>query len=164
VGGSRALALARDAWRADSSDAVRTSALQVLTRLGGAGAREAVLAGLGTSSYRDAIQSAALAAAVQHPDSGLVAAMGRQAGAQPLVTAALGALTARGDPAARAALLGCLSDERSWVREWALQAVEDRLEPAAAIALLREAAARLTRADARAELEAAIRRLEQGAS
>ena len=134
----------------------------MLTRLGGPGAREAVLAGLATPSYRDAIQSAALAAAVQHPDSGLVAAIGRQAGAQPLVTVALAALTARGDPTARAALLGCLSDGRSWVREWALEAVEDRLEPAVAIALLRDASARLTRADARAGLEAAIGRLERG--
>jgi aminopeptidase N len=164
LGGNRALGIARDAWRADSSDAVRASALLVLIQLGGAGAREAVLVGLATPSYRDAIQSAALAAAVQRPDSGLVAAIGREAGAQPLVTVALAALAAREDPAARSALVGCLSDHRSWVREWALEAVEDRLEPAAAIGVLREAVARLTRADAKAAVEAAIGRLERGGS
>ncbi len=70
VGGERALAVARDAWRADPSDQVRANALLALVRLGGAGAREAVLQGLETPSYREAIQNVAVAAVVQHPDSG----------------------------------------------------------------------------------------------
>jgi hypothetical protein len=164
VGGARALAMARDAWRADSSYEVRAAALLVLARLGGAGAREAVLAGLATPSYRDVIQSAALTAALQlqRPDAGLVAAIARQAGAQPLVTTALAALAARGEVDARGTLIESLADRRSWVREWALQAVEQQLEPRAAVGMLREAAARTTRADARAAVEAAIGRLERG--
>jgi aminopeptidase N len=164
VGGDRAFAIARQAWRADSSDPVRASALLVLARLGGAGAREAVLAGLATPSYRDVIQSAAVAAAVQRPDSGLVAALAAQAGVQPLVTTALAALTARGDGGARSALVGSLGDRRSWVRQWALDAVEQELEPGPAVELLRQAAGQVTRADAKAAVEAAIGRLERRAS
>ena len=48
-----------------------------------AGAREAVLQGLETPSYREAIQNAAVTAVVQHPDSGLVLALSRQLAAQP---------------------------------------------------------------------------------
>jgi aminopeptidase N len=164
LGGARALAVAGAAWRADSSDQVRASALLVLARLGGSGAREAVLAGLETPSYRDAIQSAAIAAAVQRPDAGLVAGIARQAGAQPLVAMALAALTARGNPHARGALVASLGDARSWVRQWALEAVEDQLDAGAAVGVLREAAARATRADARAAVEAAIGRLERRGS
>ena len=161
VGGERASAIARGAWLADSSDLVRAGALLALARLGGDGTREAVLSGLATPSYRDVIQSAAITAAVQRPDSGLVAALARQAGSQPLVTVALAALTERGNADARRALVGSLADPRSWVREWALEAAEDRLEPDAAVAVLREAAGRTTRADARAAVDAAIGRLER---
>ena len=73
-GGDRALAAsATDAWRRrlELSGAGRRSAGPGQARR--AGAREAVLQGLETPSYRDAIQNAAVAAVVQHPDSGLVA-------------------------------------------------------------------------------------------
>jgi aminopeptidase N len=159
LGGPRALAAAREAWRSDSSPAVRAGALAALARLGGPDAREAVLRGLETPSYRDVIQNAAIAAAVQRPDSGLVAALGRQAGGQELPAAALSALTARGDSAARGVLMGLLDDQRGWVREWALAALEDQLEPGAAVALLREAQPTLTRAEARTAVTAAIGRL-----
>ncbi|HET6578135.1 MAG TPA: M1 family aminopeptidase [Gemmatimonadales bacterium] len=164
VGGARALAIAGAAWRADSSDQVRATALLVLARLGGSDAREAVLAGLATPSYRDVIQSAAITAAVQRPDAGVVAALARQAGAQPLVTMALAALTARGNPHARGALVASLGDARSWVRQWALEAVEDQLDAGTAVGVLREAAARTGRADVKAAVEAAIGRLERRGS
>ena len=164
VGGARALAMARQAWRADSSYEVRAAALLALARLDGAEAREAVLAGLSTPSYRDVIQSAALTAALQRPDAGLVAAIARQAGAQPLVTTALAVLTARRNVNARGALIESLSDPRRWVREWALQAVEEQLEPGTALGVLREVAARSIRGDARAAVEAAIGRLERRGS
>src|SRR5204863_4778065 len=120
LGGERALALAQTAWGTDSSYQVRAAALSVLARLGG-GARDVVLAGLQTPSYRDVIQNAAIAAVVGRPDSGLVTALARQLGAQPLPAVALAALAARGDAPARQALIGALDDERGWVREWALE-------------------------------------------
>jgi HEAT repeat protein len=161
VGGAGALALARDAWSSDSSYQVRAAALSVVGKLGGAGARDVVLAALETPSYRDVIQSAAIAAVAQRPDSGLVAALARQLGAQPLPAIALAVLTARGDPTARAALLASFDDRRAWVRAWALEAVEDQLDPDAAVALLREAAGRVQRPDALAAVQEAIGRLER---
>jgi aminopeptidase N len=159
VGGERALAVARDAWRADSSDQVRAGALLVLARLGGAGAREAVLQGLGTPSYREAIQNAAIAAVVQHSDPELVAALARQLGAQPVPAIGLAALTARGDTAARGTVRQALDDERAWVREWMLAALEDQLEAKDVVALLREAEPSLRRPEARTEVTRAISRL-----
>jgi aminopeptidase N len=164
VGGPRALAVVSEAWRADSSPRVRASALLALAGLGAPGARDAVLRGLEAPSYRDAIQNAAITAVVQRPDSGLVAALARQAGAQPLPSVALVALTARGDSSARQALLRALDDERAWVRDWALEALEDQLDAPAAVALLREAQPTLRREQARAAVSEALGRLERAPS
>jgi HEAT repeat protein len=122
VGGEGAVELVRRAWDGDASDQVRAAALTALTRLAPAASREAVAAGLRTRSYREAIQNAAIAAAVQRPDSGLVAELEAIAGEQPLPAVALAALAARGDASARAALARLLEDERRWVREWAREA------------------------------------------
>jgi aminopeptidase N len=163
LGGERALAMARDAWRSDSSYQVRAGALLVLVRSGGVDAREAVRRGLETPSYRDVIQNAAIAAIVQRPDSELVGALARQAGAQPLPTIALAALTTRGDSTARRALLESLDDARGWVRAWSLEAVEGQLEPGNGLAVLRDAVGGLRRPEARAAVQEAIGRLERGA-
>jgi len=164
LGGSRALGVASEAWRADSSPRVRASALLALARLGAPNAREAVLHGLDAPSYRDAIRNAAIAAIVQRPDSGLVAALARQTGAEPLPAVALAALTARGDSAARRALLGAIDDDREWVRGWALEALEDQLDAPAAVALLREAQPTLRRERARAAVTEALGRLQRAPS
>ena len=76
----------------------------------------------GRPSYRDVIQSAAISAVVDRPDSGLVADVEAIAGQQPLAAYGLAALAARGDGAARAALARLLEDRRGWVREWAREA------------------------------------------
>ncbi|MEP6688772.1 MAG: M1 family aminopeptidase [Gemmatimonadales bacterium] len=161
IGGEQAVALAREAWRADSSDEVRAAALVVLVRQRDPGARAAVLQGLETRSYRDAIQTAAVGAVVQRPDAGLVTALASQLGAQPLPALGLAALAARGDAVARARLGTGLGDERAWVREWSLDAVENRLETAAALGLLREAQASSTRPAARRAIAEAIGRLSR---
>ncbi len=159
IGGEPATAVAREAWRADASDQVRTAALVVLVRQRDPGARAAVLAALAAPSYRDAIQNAAVGAVVQRPDTGLVSALARRLGDQPLPALGLAALAARGDTLARARLRAGLDDARAWVREWSLGAVEDRLEPAAALDLLRGAQPSLTRAAARTAVGEAISRL-----
>ena len=97
-------------------------ALTALVRLVPDASREAIAAGLRTKSYREAIQNAAIAAAVQQPDSSLVATLEAIAGEQPLPSAALAALAARGDQVAEAALARLLRDPRGWVREWAAEA------------------------------------------
>jgi aminopeptidase N len=122
VGGDGVVELVRRAWERDASDQVRAAALTALTRLAPDSSREAVAAGLRTQSYREAIQNAAIAAAVQRPDSGLVAELEAIAGAQPLPVVALAALASRGDVSAKTALARLLADQRSWVRQWAREA------------------------------------------
>jgi HEAT repeat protein len=122
VGGKRAAELVRRAWAGDSSYEVRAAALRALARLDPTGARAAVREGLRTRSYRDVIQSAAISAVVDRPDSGLVAEVEGIAGQQPLAAYGLAALAARGDAGARAALGRLLEDRRGWVREWAREA------------------------------------------
>ncbi|MEO6057917.1 MAG: M1 family aminopeptidase, partial [Gemmatimonadales bacterium] len=161
LGGDRARAAAGAAWQADSSYQVRAAALRALARLGGAGAREAVLRGLETPSYRDAILSAALAVVVQRPDSALVEALARRVDTQPLPALALAALASRGDANARRLLLVALDDRRGWVREWVLEGIEEQLEPASALALLREAEPALRGPEARAAVGRSIERLER---
>ncbi|MDQ3136436.1 MAG: HEAT repeat domain-containing protein [Gemmatimonadota bacterium] len=161
VGGERASNLARDAWTSDSSYQVRAAALLALVRVAAPRARDAVLQALATPSYRDAIQGAAAAAVVQHPDPGLVDALAAQVGVQPLVSLALSALAARGDAGARRAVLGAVGDDRAWVRGWMLDAIEQQLDRPAALALLREAKATLRGAESRASLSREIERLER---
>jgi HEAT repeat protein len=159
VDGERAVAAAGDAWRGDASDQVRATALLVLVRRGGPLAREAVLKGLGTPSYRDAIQNAAVAAVVQRPDPGLVAALVGQLCNQPVPAMGLAGLVTRGDTAARTAMQAALDDGRVWVREWMLAALDDQFEPADALALLRQVEPMLRRPEARAEVTRTIDRL-----
>jgi aminopeptidase N len=124
LGGPDAAAFAARAWQGDASYEVRAAALTALTRVDPTGAREAVLKALETPSYRDAIQNAAIAAVMQRPDSGLVEALARVAGAQELPVTALALLGARGNAHAAAALRRLGDDRRPWVRAWAREAAE----------------------------------------
>ncbi len=161
LGGDRALALAREAWRADSSDEVRAAALVVLVRHGAPDARAAVLQALATPSYRDAIRNAAVGAVAQRPDSGLVEALAAQLGAEPLPALGLAAIAGRGDSTAARAVRAGLDDARPWVREWTIEGLEGQLDRGAALDLLRGAQPSLTREDARSAVAAAIDRLER---
>jgi len=125
LGGEGAGAAAARVWREDPSYEVRAAALTALARLDPAGAREAVVRGIETPSYRDAIRNAAIAAAMQRPDPGLVAALERVAGTGELPVVALAVLAGRGDPPAKAAIGRLLDDRRGWVRAWARDAVEE---------------------------------------
>jgi aminopeptidase N len=122
IGDNSGADVVRRAWSEDSSDQVRAAALTALVRLVPEASRDAVLAGLRTRSYREAIQNAAIAAALQQPDSAVVAGLEAVAGEQPLPAVALAALASRGDEAAKAAIARLLTDPRSWVRDWATEA------------------------------------------
>ncbi len=127
--GDRGVAdVVRKAWRDDGSDQVRAAALTALVRLQPDSARDAVAEGLRARSYRETIQNAAIAAAVQRPDSALVAGLEAIAGEQELPVAALAALAARGDAGARAALARLAGDQRQWVRAWVEDATGSRDE------------------------------------
>ena len=122
IGDPRGVDAVRRAWAEDASDQVRAAALTSLVTLVPDASREAIATGLRTKSYREAIQNAAIAAALRQPDSGLVATLEAVAGDQPLPAIALAALATRGDEAAQAALERLLRDSRGWVREWAAEA------------------------------------------
>ena len=123
MGDPRGADVVQRAWVEDPSDQVRAAALTAVVRLIPDVAREAIAAGLRTKSYREAIQNAAIAAALQRPDSGLVATLESVAGEQPLPSIALAALAAGGNEAAKAAVGRLLRDSRGWVRDWAAEAV-----------------------------------------
>lgn len=129
LGGAAALDLVRTAFARDSSYQVRAAALLALAQIDPAGARQAILTGLATPSYRDAIQTAAIAAAVRTGDTTMVAALDQRLGDHELTALALGFMAARGIPGALDALTRRLDDDRPWVRRWALEAFRRSMGP-----------------------------------
>ncbi len=127
-GSPKARAAAGAAWKGDSSYEVRASALTALAEMDSVGSRGAVLAGLTTPSYRDVIQTAAIAAAVQSPDSALVDGLEKILGQQRLAALALARLASQGDTRALTTLVRHRDDSRLWVRRWVLDAIEQQLQ------------------------------------
>ncbi len=119
VGGTEALALARNAWQHDSSYDVRAAALSSLVRLDSAGRHALIREGLRTPSYRDAIQSAALVAIAQTNDTSFVGDLEQIIGDQQLVSRVIAVLARRGDQHAMMVLTAAAQDKRAWVRDWA---------------------------------------------
>jgi aminopeptidase N len=128
VGGERAVAAARTAWKGDSSYEVRASALTALARLDSTGSKGAVLAGLAMPSYRNVIQNAAIAAAAESPDSAMIDGLEKLLGQQRLPALVLADLASKGDTRALTALVRHKDDQRAWVRRWVQEAIEQELE------------------------------------
>jgi aminopeptidase N len=128
VGGERAGAVARAAWKSDSSYQVRASALSAMAQLDSVGSRQAVLAGLTTPSYQNAIQNAAIAAANAAPDSALIDGLEKILGEQPLPALALADLASKGYTRALTVLVRHKDDSRAWVRRWVQEAIEGEVE------------------------------------
>jgi aminopeptidase N len=128
IGGDRARALVLAAWKRDSSYQVRASALTAVSGIDSAGTKELVRVGLGTPSYGDVIQTAAIAAAVQAPDSAIVDGLEKILGNQRNAAVALATLARRGDNRALAALVRHKDDNRAWVRRWVVDAIDQQLE------------------------------------
>ncbi|HEX7337172.1 MAG TPA: M1 family aminopeptidase, partial [Gemmatimonadales bacterium] len=128
LGGGLAQEVALAAWKGDSSYQVRAAALSALARIDSVAARPVVLAGLKTPSYRDVIQNAAIAAAVQAPDTTVIDALEKILGQQQLPSLALARLASQGDTRALAALVRHRGDSRPWVRRWVEEAIEEQIE------------------------------------
>ena len=152
---ARAAELARKAWDSDSSYSVRAAALGSIAQLDPAARRAAIGSGLSTSSYRDAIQNAALVAIARSNDTTFIAAVQAIVGDQALPARVLGAFASRGNAHALALLTTDLDDSRRWVREWTLQALGG-LPAAQRLSLLQSAAPKLTHADTRAAVDRMI--------
>jgi aminopeptidase N len=128
LGGDRALAAARTAWKGDSSYQVRASALRALTHLDSAEARGAILRGLSTPSYRDVIQTAAIGGVVQYPDSVMIDGLEKILGEQRLAVAALADLASKGNTRALTVLVRHKDDARAWVRRWVQEAIVEEVD------------------------------------
>ncbi|MEO6879035.1 MAG: M1 family aminopeptidase, partial [Gemmatimonadaceae bacterium] len=160
LGGDRALALARTAWKGDSSYNVRAEALTALVRLDPAGRQALITEGLSTPSYTDVIQNAALVAVARTNDTTLVDAVQRVVGDQALPSQVLVAFSARGNQHALELLTADLDDSRSWVRGWTLAAT-GALGEARQLTLLQGVLPHVTHADTRKQISAAIDRLQK---
>ena len=164
VGGSEALMLARGAWQRDSSYDVRAAALSALVRLDSSGRHALIAEGLRTPSYRDAIQNAAIGAAVRSDDTTFASVMQQMIGEQQLPSYALAAMVIRGNPHALDLLVSDLNDERPYVRRWALAAIVQSLGPARGLPALKKVQQTLAHADTRAEVARAVKQLEEAAA
>lgn len=164
VGGDGALSVARVAWRSDASYAVRAAALSALVRLDSAGRRALILEGLRTSSYRDAIQNAAIGAAVRSGDTTFIGPMQELIGEQQVPSYGLAAMAMRGSQRALDLLVSNLNDDRRYVRDWALTAIVQSLGAQRGLPALRSALPGLTHADTRAAAERAVKQLEKEAA
>jgi aminopeptidase N len=164
VADERAVKLLEETWLRDRSYESRAAALTALARRDSARARDQIMKGLETPSYRDVIQNAAIAAALPRADTGLVAAIARRAGDQPGPTVALVLLGARGDSTALAAWATAVDDDRGWVRDWAIDAAASQLDRDDAVALLQAVLPTVKQEAARAAIEDAVQRLERAKS
>jgi aminopeptidase N len=156
-----ALALARTAWRTDSSYIVRASALAVLVRLDSANRHALIVEGLRTSSYQDIVQNAAIGAAVRSGDTSFVTAMQSMIGDRDLPLYALAAMAMRGNQRAQDLLVSDLDDARPHVRQWALNAIVQSLGTTRGLPALKAVRESLAHADTRAAVDRAVKRLEQ---
>ena len=161
VGGPEALALARAAWQGDSSYSVRAAALSTIARLDLDGRRALIMQGLKSPSYRDAIQNAAIGAAVRSGDTTFISAMHELIGEQQVPAFGLAALAVRGSDRALELLVADLNDRRPYVRQWALTAIVQSLGPERGLPALKRVQQTLTYANTRAAVDRAVRRWEQ---
>ena len=122
MGGADVLARLRAAW-SDSSYGVEAAAIAPLILLDTANRASWVSRGLGASSYRDIVRSAALDAVARVGDPEFTAMVDSLRGESARAANTLAVLSARGDGAALAALVRALDDSRAYVREWTMLAV-----------------------------------------
>ena len=160
-GGGDAIALARRAWDRDPSYEVRAAALGAVARLDSTSRPAIIRAGLATDAYRSAIRNAAFGALIQFPDAVPAGELEPLIGREQFASYALGAIAAKGDSGAMAALVRHLNDERGWVRGWTLDAIRNALPPELAATQLKAAVGSLSHADTRAAVAKAIERLEK---
>jgi aminopeptidase N len=161
VGGPQAVAIARSAWQQDSSYSVRASALSTIVRLDTTDRRRLIAEGLRTPSYRDAIQNAAIGAAVRSGDTSFVTSMQSLIGEQQVPSFALGAMAARGSQRALDLLVSDLNDKRAYVRQWALTAIVQSVGADRGLAALRSAQPTLAYADMRAGVQRVVKQWQQ---
>jgi HEAT repeat protein len=149
VGGAEAAALAKAAWSRDSSAAVRAAAVTAMALTDSANRRAIVLEALRTPSYRDAIQNGAYRVIAQTGDTSLVDTVEARVGRDHFAVHVLAALAARGSSRALDLLVRHLDDDRSYVRNWTVEAFRYSLPRPIAQPKLQAVSASLKFADTR---------------
>jgi len=162
IGGEQAVALANDAFAHDASYQVRAAAVMALGHADSAHIGRIIDAALVAPSYRDAIQTAALRLIAFSNDTARLGTVDSLVGTTQNAAFVLAAFVARGNTRAEAMLTGHLDDPSPAARRWALQAFRFGMPAPRALAQLRAAVDHLTRADAKAAVNQAIKQLSTG--
>jgi aminopeptidase N len=163
LGGAEALSLSRAAWKSDNSYLVRAAAFSALVTLDTATRRALIVEGLRTPSYRDAIQNAALGAAVRSGDSTLVGPVHDLVSEQDVPSSALAVMAGRGSRHALDLLISDLNDPHRYVREWTLTAIVRSLGPERGLPALKTAQPTLTYAETKSAVDRIVKQWEQQA-
>jgi aminopeptidase N len=148
-GGKDVIKLATAAWKNDSSYQVRAAALEALIVADSAHRAEHIRTGLRTPSYRDDIQNSALSAMARFPRAVPATEIEPLLGQQQLPAYLLAALARQGDSSAMGILVRHVDDDRSWVRQWVLNAFPNAIPPQVAARALQPIAANLKHEDAK---------------
>ncbi|HKW41442.1 MAG TPA: M1 family aminopeptidase [Gemmatimonadales bacterium] len=164
LGGAQGAALARASLRGDSSYEVRAAALTALVQCDSSARDSAVAWGLATSSYQDVIVEAAYRIVAQTGDTGAIPQVEARLATGRFPAHVLAALAARGSARALDALTAHLDDDRRAVRRWVVEAFRFTLPRELARERLQPLVGTLKHADARKDVEAALRKLEQPGS
>ncbi len=149
LGGAQAAALVRQAWTGDSSDAVRAAAVVAVAQTDSVGRGSVIVQALRTPSYRDAVQNSAYRAIARAGDTTMVDSVDAHAGEHRFAPHVLAALASRGSARALGLLVKHLSDERAYVRRWAVESFAFTLRRDLAQPTLQAALAGLKFADTR---------------
>ena len=163
-GGETVSAIARDAFRKDSSYEVRAAALTTLVQADPANASALIATAIATPSYQDAIQSAAFQAVIQTNDTSAIELVDAAMGQQEFAATVLAVLGGRGSAHASDRLAAHLNDKRSAVRRWTVRQFENtmsRVNKPLTLQRLRAAQSGITYPDTRQQVSDAIARLEK---
>ena len=162
LGGSTAVATARDRFDHDSSYDVRAAAVAALVRAAPGQAHEVIGRALNTPSYRDVIQNAAFSGILQTNDTGYVSEVDSRIASQEYPAHVLAILGAQGNTHALQLIAAHLNDRRSAVRRWTLNAFQNsmgRANKTLALQQLKAAVAGITYPETRQRVEAIIAQL-----
>ncbi|HEX4469440.1 MAG TPA: hypothetical protein VH080_07880, partial [Gemmatimonadaceae bacterium] len=157
------LSLSRAAWKSDDSYLVRAAAFSALVTLDTATRRALIVEGLRTPSYRDAIQNAALGAAVRSGDSTLVRPVHDLVSEKDVPSSALAVMAGRGSRLALDLLISDLNDPHRYVREWTLTAIVRSLGRERGLPALKTAQPTLTYAETKSAVDRIVKQWEQQA-
>jgi aminopeptidase N len=160
IGGDRVMVLARAAFEHDSSYVVRGAAIAALAAAHAPDLRTTIRTGLGTPSYLDQIQQAALVAIAQSGDTTFLGSVDSLLPTSQAAGYVLAALANRGSGSALELLSVRLRDDRAYIRDRAVAGFRN-VRPDIALPKLRAIQGSLTREDTKADVTALIERLEK---